>query len=117
MLILATQMNNYLELKSQVEAKWDIVALLCLLLFFLASAAVVYALMRPPYVTHQLIALCVAFPLAYGVSYLAVHKGLAPEFYKMACTEFMNKLGYKGPRAERMCHKQNPIRLSRIQNE
>ena len=43
MLILANQMNSYLELKSQVEAKWDIIAMLCLLVFFLAVVAVTYA--------------------------------------------------------------------------
>jgi len=110
-------MHNYLELKSQVEAKWDIISMLCLLLIFLAVAAAVYAMMRPYFVIHKVLALVVAFPLAYGAAYLSVHKGLAPEFYEMACTEFMNKLGYKDPLAGKMCAKKNPITLSRVQRE
>ena len=117
MVILATAMNNYLEIKGQVEAKWDIISMLCLLLFFLSVAAAVYAVMRPHYLVHKIIGLCVAFPVAYGVSYMAVHKGLAPEFYRMACVELLEKMGYNDVRAENSCKKKNPIRLSRVKRE
>ena len=114
MIILAANMQDYIAIKAAVEAKWDIIAMLCLLVFFLAVVAVTYAIMRPEGIPRQVIALFVAFGLGYGAAYMGVHKGLAPEFYSSACVEFMERMGVsKGAGASR-CEQKNPIRLSRV---
>jgi len=117
MYFLATTMNHYMEIKSQVEAKWDIIAMLCLLLFFLTVVVVVFSIWRPYFLVHKILALLVGFLLGYGVSQLAVHKGLSKEFYKAACHEFKVRRGQSQPNAEAQCRKNNPIRLSRLPRE
>ena len=39
---LLANITQYSEIKSQVEAKWDIIAMLCLLLFFLTMVVLVF---------------------------------------------------------------------------
>ena len=114
MILLASKLQEYFELKSAVEAKWDVVAMLCLLLFFLSIVVFVYAIMRPYGIARKVVALFIAFPLAYGASYVAVHKGLAPEFYRMACEDLMGRLNMKDSAATKQCETKNPIKLSRV---
>ena len=100
-----------------VESKWDIIALLCLLVFFLATSAVTYAVIRPEGIVRKVIALAIAFPLGYGVAYVSVHEGLAPEFYRMACGEMMDRLKLSEAQAKAQCGKRNPIHLSRVKRK
>ena len=117
MYFLATTVNHYNEIRSQVEAKWDIIAMLCLLLFFLTIVVLVFSIWRPYYLAHKILALMVGFLLGYGSAYMAVHKGLAPEFYKAACHEFMSRLGMSEASGQRACQRNNPITLSRVSRE
>ena len=112
---LLANMTQYSEIKSQVEAKWDIIAMLCLLLFFLTMVVLVFSIWRPYYVAQKVIALLIAFLLGYGASFFAVQKGLSPEFYKAACHEFYGRLGMSEAGAAKACTRKNPIRLSRVQ--
>ena len=112
---LLANITQYSEIKSQVEAKWDIIAMLCLLLFFLTMVVLVFSIWRPYYVAQKVIALLIAFLLGYGASFFAVQKGLSPEFYKAACHEFYGRLGMSESGAAKACLRKNPIRLSRVQ--
>ena len=114
MIILAANMKSYIAIKSSVEAKWDIIAMLCLLVFFLAVAAATYAVMRPEGIVRQFVALLLSFGMGYGAAYFGVHQGLAPEFYQSACVELMEKVGVRAGLGESHCEKKNPIRLSRV---
>ena len=117
MYFLATTINHYNEIRSQVEAKWDIIAMLSLLLFFLTVVVVVFSVWRPYYFAHKVLALLIGFLLGYGVAYMAVHKGLAPELYKAACHEFMGRLGMTEASGAKACKRKNPITLSRVSRE
>ncbi|MEE2786363.1 MAG: hypothetical protein VX589_03425 [Myxococcota bacterium] len=114
MIILASKLQQYFEIKSAVEAKWDIIAMLCLLVFFLTVVIVTYAVIRPYYIVAKVLTLVVAFSAGYGVAYVAVHKGLAPEFYKLACTDMMERLNMTPVQASAQCQAKNPIKLSRV---
>ena len=117
MYYLASTVNQYNEIKSQVEAKWDIIAMLCLLLFFLTVVVLVFSVWRPYFVAHKVLALLVSFLMGYGAAYMAVHRGLSKEFYSAACKEFLGRLGMKEAGAAKACQKKNPIRLSRVSRE
>jgi hypothetical protein len=114
MIILGTNIQDYIVIKASVEAKWDIIAMLCLLVFFLAVAAATYAIMRPEGVTRKLVALIIAFALGYTAAYFGVHRGLAPEFYQSACVEFMDRMGVPKQVQQPRCTQKNPINLSRV---
>lgn len=114
MVILAANIQDYLVIKSSVEAKWDIIAMLCLLVFFLAVASATYAIMRPEGLVRRMVALVFAFGLGYAAAFFGVHKGLAPEFYKSACVEFMERMSVPPGVSEARCLKKNPIVLSRV---
>ena len=117
MIFLASKLQQYFEIKSAVEAKWDVISMLCLLLFFLVVVVLVYAIMRPYGIIRKVIALFIAFPLGYGASYVSVHKGLAPEFYRMACEDMMGRLSMSDEQSQKQCKAKNPIRLSRVRPE
>ncbi|MBV70877.1 MAG: hypothetical protein CMH52_05955 [Myxococcales bacterium] len=117
MYYLASTVNQYNEIKSQVEAKWDIIAMLCMLLFFLTVVVLVFSVWRPYFLAHKILALLVSFLMGYGAAYMAVHKGLSKEFYSAACKEFLGRLGMKDVGAAKACLKKNPIRLSRVPRE
>lgn len=114
MIILASKLQQYFEIKSAVEAKWDMIAMLCLLIFFLTVVVLTYALLRPYYIVAKVMTLVLAFPAGYGVAYFGVHKGLAPEFYTLACQEMMERLEMSPTQATAQCNAKNPINLSRV---
>ena len=114
MVILAASIQDYIAIKASVEAKWDIIAMLCLLVFFLAVAAATYAIMRPEGIPSKLVALVLAFGLGYAAAFFGVHRGLAPEFYRSACVDFMDRMGVPQQVQEPRCAQKNPIRLSRV---
>ena len=117
MIILASKLQQYYELKSAVEAKWDAIAMLCLLLFFLSVVVFVYAFMRPYGLVRKVLALLIAFPLAYGAAYVTVHKALAPEFYSLACKDLMGRLKMPDSTGNKRCLAKNPIKLSRVKKD
>ena len=117
MIFLASKLQQYFEIKSAVEAKWDAIAILCLLLFFLSIVVFVYALMRPYGLMRKIVALFIAFPLAYGAAYVTIHKGLAPEFYRMACEDLMKRLEMPSAIGQKRCTVNNPIKLSRVKKD
>jgi len=117
MIFLASRLQEYFEIKSAVEAKWDVIAMLCLLLFFLSVVILVYTIMRPSGIVRKVIALCIAFPLGYGVAFIYVHQGLSPEFYRMACEDMMGRLDMSDEQASKQCKTKNPIKLSRVKRD
>ncbi len=103
------------ELLRSVSGKWETISLLVLLLFFLASAAFLYAILqaifRPNSMVHNTIILLICLLGGWQASSLGVRKGLSKELHKYACLDLMEKHLHSRTSAEVYCTKKNPIRL------
>ena len=103
------------ELLRSVTGKWETISLLVILLFFLAGAALMYAVLqaifRPRAFVHHTIILIVVFLVAWQGSSLGVRMGLSQELHKMACLDLMEKHLRSESSAKIYCAKHNPIEL------
>jgi hypothetical protein len=103
------------ELLRSVSGKWETISLLVLLLFFLASAAFLYAVLqaifRPNSMVHHTIILLVCLLGGWQASSLGVRLGLSTELHRYACLDLMEKHLHSRTSAETYCAKKNPIRL------
>jgi len=106
--------QKFRALLTQVEAKWDIIAMLCLLVFCLAFAATFYALFRPDAMAKKVVTFLIALGVGYGLSFVTIHYGLKGEFYKLACHELWQDAGHDEAFSQQECSRRNPIRLSRL---
>ena len=81
------------ELLRSVSGKWETISLLVLLLFFLASAAFLYAILqaifRPNSMVHHTIILIICLLGGWQASSLGVRKGLSVELHRYACLDLM----------------------------
>ena len=64
--ILAVSDHKIKALLTQVQAKWDIITMLCLLVFCLAFAAAFYAALRPESMARKVVTFLVALGVGYG---------------------------------------------------
>ena len=103
------------ELLRTVTGKWETISLLVILLFFLAGAAFLYAVLqaifRPRAFVHHTIILFVVFLGAWQASSLGVRMGLSQELHKYACLDLMEKHLRSEASAKVYCGKHNPIEL------
>lgn len=103
------------ELLRSVSGKWETISLLVLLLFFLAAAAFLYAVLqamfRPNAMVHHTIILLICLLGGWQASSLGVKKGLSVELHRYACLDLMEKHLHSRASAEVYCEKKNPIRL------
>ena len=111
---LLANITQYSEIKSQVEAKWDIIAMLCLLLFFLTMVVLVFSIWRPYYVAQKVIALLIAFLLGYGRRFCCP-KGTIARILQGCVPRVLWPIRYVRRLAQRRRTRKNPIRLSRVQ--
>ena len=70
--ILAVSDHKIKALLTQVQAKWDIITMLCLLVFCLAFAAAFYAALRPESMARKVVTFLVALGVGYGLSYVTI---------------------------------------------
>ena len=112
--ILAVSDHKIKALLTQVQAKWDIITMLCLLVFCLAFAAAFYAILRPEAISRKVVTFLVALGVGYGLSYVTIHYALKGELYKMACEELWQDAGDTPEVSQQKCESRNPIRLSRL---
>ena len=113
--LLGQAKTEYAELLSSVTGKWETISLLIILLFFLAGAALFYAILqavfRPRALIQHVIILLVVFLGAWQVSSIVVRQGLSEELHSRACLELHEKLFHSETKAATYCSKKNPIRL------
>ena len=105
----------YNELLRSITGKWETISLLVILLFFLAGAAFLYAILqaifRPRAFVHHTIILFIVFLGAWQASSLGVRMGLSDELHKYACLDLMEKHLRSKDSAAIYCAKNNPIEL------
>ncbi len=112
--LLAISQNKFEAILTQVEAKWDIISMLCLLVFCLAFAAAIYAIFRPYSMPRKVLTFLFALGVGYVLSYVTVHYALRAEFYKMACHELWQDAGDSPEVSQKKCALRNDVKLSRL---